>query len=76
MSQMMALNELTILAERSFSTLRRTKTFLRTTLGQAQLNAALLATIHRHRTDQIDVGAIFDEFVSANKRRRLYFGTQ
>ena len=66
----------TATSERSFSTLRRTKTFLRTTMGQARLNAALLATIHRHRTDQLDVGAILDESVSANERRRLYFGTQ
>ncbi|KAF0309845.1 Zinc finger MYM-type protein 1 [Amphibalanus amphitrite] len=66
----------TATSERSFSTLRRTKTFLRTTMGQARLNAALLATIHRHRTDQLDVDAILDEFVSANERRRLFFGKQ
>ena len=45
-------------------------------MSQARLNAALLATIHRHRTDQLDVGAILDEFASANKRRRLFFGKQ
>ena len=45
-------------------------------MGQARLNAALLATIHRHRTDQLDVGAILDEFVSASERRRLFFGKQ
>ena len=62
----------TATSERSFSTLHRTETFLRTTMGQARLNAALLATIHRHRTDQLDVGAILDEFVSASERRRLF----
>ena len=68
----------TATSERLFSTLRRTKTFLRTstTMGQARLNAALLATIYRHRTDQFDFGAILDEFVSANERRRLFFGKQ
>ncbi|KAF0288470.1 hypothetical protein FJT64_013123 [Amphibalanus amphitrite] len=33
-------------------------------------------TIHRHRTDQLDVDAILDEFVSANERHRLFFGKQ
>ena len=44
-----------------FSTLRWKNIFLRTTVVRARLNAAPLVTIHRHQTDQLDVGAILND---------------
>ncbi|KAF0296816.1 hypothetical protein FJT64_018062 [Amphibalanus amphitrite] len=64
----------TATAERTFSTLRRTKTYLRTTMGQVRLNSAMLCTTHRERVDQLDVGAIAQQFVAVNDRRRGFFG--
>ena len=64
----------TATAERTFSTLRRTKTYLRTTMGQVRLNSAMLCTTHRERVDQLDTRAIAQQFVAANDRRRGFFG--
>lgn len=60
-------------AERTFSVLRRTKSFLRTTMSQSRLNAAMLCSVHKQRTDELDVEAIVQEFCDANDRRRLFF---
>ena len=41
-------------AERSFSSLRRIKTYLRNTMGACKLNNLLLMHVHQHRTDKLD----------------------
>jgi hypothetical protein len=53
-------------AERSFSTLRRIKTYLRQTMGQQRLNDVMLLHIHKERTDRIDIKSVARAFVSAN----------
>lgn len=61
-------------AERSFSALRRLKTYLRATMTQPRLNHAMTLYVHKERTDNIDVDEIANTFISANERRKNYFG--
>lgn len=62
-------------AERSFSALRRLKTWLRTTMTQARLNHAAVCHIHQDRLDGINILEICHQFVCANERRRHAFGS-
>ena len=59
-------------AERSFSTMRRIKTYLRQTMGQQRLNDLMLRHIHRQRTDEIYLATVMWLFVDC--RRVRYFG--
>jgi len=52
--------------ERSFSTLRRLKTYLRNTTGEDRLNG--LALLNIHRDVKIDVGQIIAELCAAPRR--------
>ena len=61
-------------AERTFSALRRMKSYLRSTMSQKRLNHVALLHTQKERTDRIDLIAIAKEFVLANDRRRSYFG--
>ncbi|VDI75124.1 Hypothetical predicted protein [Mytilus galloprovincialis] len=54
--------------ERSFSTLRRTKTYLRNTMGEERLSGLVLMNVH-HQDLKIDVGEICQIFISKNTRR-------
>ena len=56
--------------ERSFSTMRRVKTYLRSTMKTERL--AALALMHAYRDIPIDVEALIREFC-AKKNRRLAF---
>ncbi len=60
-------------AERTFSALRRLKTYLRSTMSQPRLNHTMMLYIHRNRTDQIDIDSIANTFIMENKRRSHYF---
>ena len=57
--------------ERSFSSLRRIKTYLRNTTGQERLSA--LALVHVERDILIDTDAIVTEFVAKNGTRKRQF---
>lgn len=61
-------------AERGFSSLRRLKTFLRSTMTQCRLNNLFLLYVHTHLTDDVDLTSVAKQFVSANSRRINYFG--
>ena len=54
-------------AERSFSSLRRLKTYLRTTMNEERLNGLALMAIHR----EIPVNSekVIEEFVTRKARR-------
>ena len=56
----------TSIAERSFSTLRRIKTFLWSTMSESRLNELFLLHIHKSRTDALNLEAIASEFISTN----------
>lgn len=61
-------------AERSFSGLRRLKTWLRNTMGQVKLNSVALCHVHKDRLDQVPVAEIAADFASRNEMRRRAFG--
>ena len=61
-------------AERTFSALRRLKTFLRSTMSQPRLNHTMLLYIHKDRTDSIDNEKIAKSVIMENERRRHFFG--
>ena len=60
-------------AERSFSSLRRVKTYLRSTMTSCRLNNLFLLYIHKEKTDALDLCKVAKEFVSVNSRRSHYF---
>ena len=59
-------------AERSFSCLRRLKTWLRSTMSQSRLNS--IAILHAHRDIEPIVEDIICEFVGLNEARLRLFG--
>jgi len=61
-------------AERSFSSLRRLKTYVRCTTSQQRLNHLALCHIHKDILDTLDVTLLMKEFVSASDRRSCVFG--
>ena len=50
-------------SERSFSAIRRLKTYLRSTMCQSRLNHVMLLSINREKVDQLDIDVIADQFV-------------
>ena len=61
-------------AERSFSELRRLKTWLRSTISQMCLNIAV-CHVHQEKLDATDLRVVCQQFVSVNERRRHVFGS-
>ena len=59
-------------AERSFSCLRRVKTWLRSTMSQTRLNNTVLLHAHRHLTP--DISTVTNDFINLNDQRRRIFG--
>jgi len=64
----------TATAERSFSSLRRVKTYLQNTMSAHKLNNVLLMHVHQNRTDGLDLAKIAKAFIELNSRRINYFG--
>ena len=62
-------------SERSFSTLRRIKTYLRSTMSQIRLNSNIITLhIHKDLTDNLDLLEVGNEFVSAFEHRQNTLG--
>ena len=61
-------------AERSFSTLRRMKMYLQSTMTEERLNNVMILHVHKDETDALDLREIAQFFVSANSRRTDFFG--
>ena len=61
-------------SERSFSALRRLKTYLRFTMTQKTLNNLLILHVHKDRTDEISLSEVLNDFVSKGERRSNVFG--
>ena len=61
-------------AERSFSALRRVKSYLRSRLTQEHLNHFIILHAHKELTDAVDTLAIAKLFINVNERRQAYFG--
>ena len=63
-----------VTAERSFSTLRRLKSYLRSTMSQKRLNHLVLLHTHKDSTTNFDLRLIANDFISKNNRRIQFFG--
>jgi hypothetical protein len=61
-------------AERSFSGLRRLKTWLRSSMSQIRLNSAAICHVHKHRLDEVSVATVAAEFAGMSETRRAAFG--
>ena len=61
-------------AERSFSGLRRLKTYLRNSMSQARLNHLAILHVHQEMTDGIDVLSVARDFVAKSDSRMFTFG--
>ena len=61
-------------SERSFSVMRRIKSYLRSTMGQARLNHVMVLNIYKEQVDALDLTAIANEFVSSSEHRLRFFG--
>ena len=61
-------------SERSFSTLRRMKSYLRTTMGQERLNYLVLLHLHKERTNNLDIKSVLNDFVGDSEHCRNIFG--
>ncbi|KAK3095241.1 hypothetical protein FSP39_012040 [Pinctada imbricata] len=64
----------TATAERAFSSLRRIKTYLRSTMTQARLNHCMLGYVHKELTDNVDVKEIASNFIKKFPLRQVFFG--
>ena len=62
------------IAERSFSALRRVKTYLRATIGQTRLNSVLILNCHQERADNLNIVSIAHDFICASDNRSNAFG--
>ena len=60
--------------ERTFSGLRRVKTYLRPTMKQKRLNNLMIIHVHKERVDSLDIIDIANEFVNRNDSRKKTFG--
>ena len=56
-------------SERSFSALRRLKSYLRTTMSQERLNFLMLLYVHKDRTDALDLKRVLNDFVDGSVHR-------
>lgn len=54
-------------AERTFSTLRRLKTWLRSTMGEERLTG--LALLHIHQDIEVDIESVITRFAKSSQRR-------
>ena len=62
-------------SERSFSAMRRIKTYLRTTMKQERLNSLMVLHVHKDYTDKLHLLDRANDFVSNSNRRKQVFGT-
>ena len=63
------------ISERSGSTLRRIRTYLRTTMCQSLLSHCMLLNIYKEALDELSLIDITNEFCSENGARLNMFGT-
>lgn len=59
-------------AERSFSCLKRIKTFLRSSIGENRLNSLALLSIEAELVSKINFNDIIEEFANKKSRRKLF----
>jgi len=57
-------------AERSFSQLRRLKSYLRSTMSQRRLNSLLVLSTYTDELEQLDMQLLLEDFITRNDFRR------
>ena len=62
-------------SEHLFSTLKRLKTCLRSTMGDKRLQNLMLLHIHKELTDSINLVDVANKFVEKCDKRKKMFGT-
>lgn len=62
-------------SERSFSVMRRLKSYLRSTMSQPRLNHVMVLNIYKELVDELDLRAVATEFVGSNEHRLRLFGS-
>ena len=60
-------------SERTFSALRRVKSYLRRTMAQARLNHLIVLHYHRDRTDKLSLSAVGNEYIQRHKTSMATF---
>ena len=55
------------ISKRSFSAMRRLKTYLRSSMGQKRLNHLMVLHLNKDKLDSLDLDAIGNEFVQENE---------
>ena len=61
-------------SERSFSALRRLKSYLRNSMTQERLNHVMLLNVHKEKTDELILEDVARDFVNDNEHRVHIFG--
>ena len=61
-------------SERTFSTMRRLKTYLRSTMSQTRLKNVMILSIHKELVSELDLHDIVNQFVSGSEPRLRVFG--
>lgn len=61
-------------SERSFSAMKRIKSYLRSTMGQERLNNLMVLHVHKELVDEIELSEIGNDFISKCPRRQEVFG--
>ena len=59
-------------SERSFSSLRRVKTYLRSRMTQERLNNCMILTVHKEETDQLELLDIAKDFAFSDHRKDIF----
>ena len=57
------------MSEHSFSSLRRIKSYLRSTMTQTRLNNVMVLHVHKNRTDELCLKTIGNEFIKESSLR-------
>jgi len=57
------------ISERALSTLRRVKSYMRSTMKESRLNACMTLHIYKDQTAKLDAHEIIRSFVGTNRRR-------
>ena len=61
-------------SERSFSDLKRVKTYLRSTTGDSRMNHLMMLHVHKDRTDALTLVDVANDFVGEKENRKPLFG--
>ena len=62
------------ISERSFSALKRVKTYLHSTTGDSTLNHLMMLHVHNDRTDALTLEDVANDFVWEKENRKQLFG--